>query len=326
MVRRRQILLTTLAAGATGIAGCTNDDTSDDSTDPTDEQDDEPSNDGTPTDLERRGDGIYEVDIGAISDGQVQFHEGGVTEGSVVYVAPIRIEWMYGHLRDADVPESFEIDPVLNTTDDAENLFVAPVYDADAGNWTINAYADETYYETWENHQIHLGKFMGAVDDREIEEHDAAFTEHHDGVYRASVDFGPTPGDSEDPRMVHVSNMTVEAADSDDTGPEVGGYLNPNVIDRDPPEVPNVEFSFEYDDAAQRVTITHESGETLDGESTWTVLGGDPTDKQFSGEIAPGDQLTVTVTDASPGDVLMIAWTGPETDDGIPLGSVEIPE
>ncbi|WP_090616854.1 hypothetical protein [Natrinema salaciae] len=296
------------------------------SAEPADEQDGEPPDDDTPADLERLGDGRYEVDIGAISDGQVQVLEADAAMGAILYISPIRIEWTYGHLQGDETPESFDIDPVLDTTDDEATLFLAPVYDADAENWQINAYADETYDEARENHRIHLGRFMGVVDDREIEEHDAGFTEHHDGVYRATVDFGPTPADSEDPRAVHVSNMTVEEADSDDAGPEVGGFLHPNVIDRDPPAVPTVEFSFAYDDTARQVTITHESGDTLQGESTWIGFGGNRTDEQFSGEVTPGDQLTVAVADANPDDPLVIVWDNSTTDEGIPLGTFEIPE
>ncbi|WP_408958902.1 hypothetical protein [Natrinema sp. 74] len=322
MVRRRRFLLTTLAAGATGIAGCLGNDPSNDSDAPSDE----PTDDETPADLERRDDGSYEVNIDAISDGQVQLLEGSGTTGSVSYVSPIRIEWMYGRLRNADGPESLHVDPVLDTTDDVEHLFLAPVYDADAENWAIHAYADETYYEARENHRIHLGTFEGVVDDREIEDRDAAFTEHHDGIYRATIDFGPTPAESEDPRVVHVSNMTVEEADSDETGPEVGGFLRPNVIDRDPPEVPDIEFAFEYDETARAVTITHKSGEPFQGASAEIWIGDDRTDEQFSGEITPGDRITVAGTDASPGKLLTIAWHGPKTDEGIPVGSFEIPE
>ncbi|WP_126663370.1 hypothetical protein [Haloterrigena salifodinae] len=120
--------------------------------------------------------------------------------------------------------------------------------------------------------------------------------------------------------------MTVEEADSDETGPEVGGFLRPNVVDRDPPEVPDIEFAFEYDEAAREVTITHESGETVQGASMEIWIGDDRTDEQFSGEITPDDRVTVTVTDANPGDPLTIVWHSPETDEEIPLGSFEIPE
>lgn len=318
MVRPRRFLLTTLAAGATGVAGCLGDDSSD-------EQDDEPDDSDAPSDLERRDDGIYEVDVDAISDGQAQVLKGGDTGGSVLYASPIRIEWLYGHLRDADDADSFDVGPVLDATDDVGALFLAPVYDADTENWAIHAYADETYYEARENHRIHLGTFEGVVDDREIEDRDAAFTEHHDGIYRATVDFGPTPTESEDPRTVHVSNMTVEEADRDETGPEAGGFLRPNVVDRDPPEVPDVEFAFEYEETDRAVTITHESGEPFQGASMEILIGGDRIDEQFSGEITPDDRTTVTAADADPGTLLTIAWCGPETDEGIPLGSFAIP-
>jgi len=67
MIRRRKILVVTVAAGAAGTAGCVSDSPSDERADNNDED--------TPSDLEPTGDGAYRVDITARSDRSASIYD-----------------------------------------------------------------------------------------------------------------------------------------------------------------------------------------------------------------------------------------------------------
>ena len=338
MVRRRQVLLATLAAGAAGTAGCVGDDPSDDSTENGADQPAD-SNDGNlPQDLESTADGVYRVDIDAVSDRSVTTDDSLLT-----YAGDPEVVWVYEPVLASDdsndaLPE-VAVDPVIDTTDDAEHVFLAPVYDADAGGWEIYAYVDETYYEARDAHRFWIGRFFAeSAEEQSVRGQAASFTEHHDGVYRATVEYGETPPEGErheQSRQVMLTNREWDEAALEESGPIVGAAVGPTRVgpptpdydEADPSDpAPVVDLSFEYDPDAKTVTIAHEDGPAFQGEHVQVGFEGGLTEDQFSGEVTVGDELTVEVPSADPGEYLAVTWRGPENEHTIVLDRFEIPE
>ncbi|WP_121742619.1 hypothetical protein [Natronorubrum halophilum] len=343
MVHRRQILLATLVAGSAGTAGCVSDDPSDDNG-----TDDDPSaesaengDEDVPSDLESTADGVYRVDVDAVSDRSVSFDD----DQTLTYAGGSEVVWWYERVLEFDpstesdesTPE-LTVDPVIDTTDDAAHLFLAPVYDADGEQWEIHAYADEAYYEGRETHQFWIGRFYAESDEEQsVRGRDAEFTEHHDGVYRATLEYGETP-ESEDfdrSKQVFLTNRewdesALEEAESirgaatsiARVGPPSPDY---DEVDEDDP-APMVEFSFAYDPDAKTVTIVHEGGPSFQGDNVQVEFEAGVSEDQFSSEVGVGDSLEVEVPSADPGEYLGIAWRGPEDEHYIILDRFQIPE
>ena len=347
MVRRRQILLATLAAGAAGTAGCVSDDPSDEDTensdDPASENGDEPSTDSSddgdaPPDLAPTSDGAYRIDIGAVSDRTASVED----PQQISYAGDPEVVWGYERLSESDrstdsIPEVV-VDPVIDTTDDAAHVFLAPVYDADVDNWIVHAYADETYYEAMDTHQFWIGRFYTESEEQPVTGHDAGFTEHHDGVYRATLEYGETPSTNEQPdqfRSVFLTNGEWEKTALEDAESVLSAAVAPIRVGPTHPDydkadendpAPVVDLSFEYDPDAKTVTIVHEDGPAFQGEHVQVGFEGGLTEEQFSGEVTPGDELTVEVPSADPGEYLAVSWRGPEREHHIVLERFEIPE
>ena len=343
MVRRREFLLTTIAAGAAGAAGCVSDEPSDDT-----ETDDEPSEGSTengdedvPSDLESTGDGVYRVDVDALSDRSASFED----DQTLTYAGDPEVVWWYERVLEPDpstdsdepIPE-LTVDPVIDTTDDAEQFFLAPVYDADSERWEIHAYADEAYYENRETHQFWIGRFYVETDEEQpARGEDAEFTERHDGVYRATLEYGETPAadHSDEFEQVFLTNREYTEEALEEPGPILGaatgivrvGPPSPdyNEADEDDP-APMVEFSFAYDPDAETVTIVHEGGPSFQADNVRVEFEAGVTEDQFSGEVDVGDSLEVELPSADPGEYLGIAWLGPEDEHYIILARFEIPE
>ncbi|ADB60318.1 hypothetical protein Htur_1430 [Haloterrigena turkmenica DSM 5511] len=338
MVRRRQLLLATLAAGAAGTAGCLSDDPPDDGSETDDDQSTNSGDDEPPTDLSPAGEGVYRVDVDAVSDRSVSIGD----PQEISYAGDPEIVWGYERVVDTD--ESTEstpevvVDPAIDTTDDAAHVFLAPVYDADAENWVVRAYADETYYEGMDTHQFWIGRFYTESEEQPVTGHDAGFTEHHDGVYRASLEYGETPPTNVQPdqfRSVFLTNSEWDASALEDAESVLGAVVAPIRVGSTHPDydkadendpAPVVELSFEYDPDAKAVTIVHEDGPTFQGEHVQVGFEGGLTETQFSGEVTPGDELTVAVPSADAGEYLAVTWRGPERAHTIVLDRFEIPE
>lgn len=347
MVRRRQILLATLAAGAAGTAGCVSDEPSDDDTETDDSSADATENgdEDVPSDPESTADGVYRVDIDAVSDRSASIDDDGQT---LTYDGDPEVVWACERIlesRDyasddssAEFPE-VAVDPVIDTTDDVEHLFLAPVYDADAGSWEIHAYVDETYYEARDVHRFWIGRFfVESAEEQSVRGQAASFTEHHDGVYRATLEYGETPPEGERyelSRQVMLTNREWSEAGFEKPGPIVGAAVGPTRVgpptpdydeaDEDDP-APVVELSFEYDPDAKAVTIVHEDGPSFRGEHVQVEFEAGVTEDQFSGEVSAGDSLEVAVPSADPGEYLAVAWRGPDDEHYIVLDRFEIPE
>ncbi|SEQ50693.1 hypothetical protein [Natrinema salaciae] len=335
MVHRRQILLTTLAAGATATAGCVGDDPSDENSD---DQSANSSDENVPPDLELTSDGVYRIDIDAVSD-----RSASIGDSQVTYDGDPEVIWAYERAFEFDRPSEstpeLAVDPVIDTTDDVGGLFLAPVYDADAEGWQINAYADETYYEARDTHQFWIGQFHAEPsEERAVSDLDATFTEHHDGIYRAIVEYGETPPadkHSNELQSVVLANSTWDETALEETDPILGVAVGPtrvgptspdyNEADEDDP-APVVDFSFEYDQNGKTITIVHEDGPAFQGEHVQVGFEGGLTEAQFSGEIAADDELTVEVPNADPGEYLAIAWRGADREYYIVLDRFQIPE
>ena len=356
MVRRRRLLLATVAAGTVGTAGCIADDSDDeDDEDPENntDSDDDPENgdtqstdsedededEETPSDLESTADGVYRVDIDAVSDRAMSIDDSRW----LTYDGDPEVVWGYERVLESDrsdesTPE-LTVDPVVDTTDDVENLFLVPVYDADDETWLIHAYADETYYETRETQRFWIGRFYAESDaESTVDDREASFTEHHDGVYRATVEYGETPPQDEHPdqlRSVILANESWDETALQESDlilgaivyPARSGATNPDYDEADPSDpAPVVDLSFEYDPDAKTVTIVHEDGPAFQGEHVQVGFEGGLTEAQFSGEITVGDELTVDVPSADPGEYLSVSWRGPEDEHHIVLDRFEIPE
>ncbi|QLK25636.1 hypothetical protein HYG81_16365 [Natrinema zhouii] len=336
MVRRRQILLATAAAGAAGTAGCVSDDPSDERADNNDED--------TPPDLKPTGDGGYRVDITARSDRSASIDDVSHRPSwidpirEISYAGDPEVVWGYDSLEADDSSSEIAVDPVIDTTDDAEHVFLAPVYDADAGNWNIHAYVDEAYYEARDTHRFWIGRPLAELREDPVRGYEAAFTEHHDGVYRATVEYDETPEDT-DPNLlsqVWLTNWPVDRT-AEPSEPMLGAAVavtrvgppptNPDYdeVDEDDP-APMVDLSFEYDPDAKTVTIVHEGGPAFRGEHVQVGFEGGLTEEQFSGEVTAGDSLTVGVPSANPGEYLAVTWRGPEQEHTIVLDRFQIPE
>lgn len=265
MVQRRQILLATFAAGATGVAGCL-------SADPSDDDQSTNSTDETPADLSPAGEGVYRVDVDAVSDRSASIGD----PQEISYAGDPEVVWGYERVFDTDGSAESTlvviVEPTVDTTDDAGHVFLAPVYDAAAENWVIRAYADEAYYEAVDTHQFWIGRFYTETEEQPVTGHDAAFTEHHDGVYRATLEYGETPPVNEQPdqfRSVVLANREWDETALEEAESVLGVAIAPvrvgpthpdyDVADENDP-APVVDLSFEYDPDAKTVTVAHEGG------------------------------------------------------------------
>jgi hypothetical protein len=243
---------------------------------------------------------------------------------------------------DGGLSGRLDVGPVIDTTDDAEHAFLPPVYDADADRFDVHCYVDEAYYEARDEHVILWGP--GNAD--EPNERTASFTEFHDGIYRATVtDERPIEEGAPVPSAMLV-NQRLEALRTGETeGPVVGVMLggSRDSPTRTPPEPPHprVRFTFEHDEDAGTVTVTHDGGDTV-RRSTLSVEGTVIADREGADQTSPGgwqgsasgemdgepavvagDQVVVGVADGATGR-LKVVWLSPDDDVTAVLGSFTV--
>lgn len=100
-------------------------------------------------------------------------------------------------------------------------------------------------------------------------------------------------------------------------GALVGGYVF-NIYLKETAVTPHVTFSYEYDDGAENPTVTHESGDQLDGNTVNFVCtsGGcgtlQPTDWSTDNKVRSGD--SETLTNVEPDSTILIVWEQPIED------------
>ena len=96
---------------------------------------------------------------------------------------------------------------------------------------------------------------------------------------------------------------------------------------------PQASFDFDYDETGTELTITHESGDTLDSdklslggdasESDVTSTGGDIS-TAWSTEVGAGDSLVLTNVD--PSDTIRVVYTASSGDSSSTLATWEGPD
>lgn len=100
-------------------------------------------------------------------------------------------------------------------------------------------------------------------------------------------------------------------------GAIIGGYVF-NIYQKETAVTPQVTFSYEYDDGADKLIITHESGDELDGNNVNFVCtsGGcgtlQPTDWSSDNKVTSGD--SETLTNVGPDSTILIVWEQPIED------------
>ena len=86
------------------------------------------------------------------------------------------------------------------------------------------------------------------------------------------------------------------------------------------PEAPQVSMNFEYDEADEAVTITHEGGDNLEQARVRVQVGDQRLGwDESGGTITPGDETTVGV---ERGQTVEVVWLGEQRQI---LGSYEVP-
>jgi flagellin-like protein len=86
---------------------------------------------------------------------------------------------------------------------------------------------------------------------------------------------------------------------------------------------PNASFSFDYDDSASEVTVTHSGGPNIDA-SQLSISAGSVT-TSWSGEVSAGDSAVVDVSSLSSGDRLSVIWENEEGTESSTLQTFTVP-
>jgi FlaG/FlaF family flagellin (archaellin) len=88
---------------------------------------------------------------------------------------------------------------------------------------------------------------------------------------------------------------------------------------------PTAQFGFDYDNANDELTVTHEGGDTID-TARLTITGtdsGDLATTPFSGDVISGS--SETVSPVTPGETVRVTWTSEGGDSTQTLASFEVP-
>jgi len=113
-----------------------------------------------------------------------------------------------------------------------------------------------------------------------------------------------------------------------------------DALDRNTEEAPQVIFEYEYDESADALTITHRTGDTLEGftinfrTKDGTDLGDwsseDEVEATESATLGPSSEATpssVTAAPIDPSDTVLVVWEQPrENEDTAILGRWEGPD
>ncbi|MUV87074.1 hypothetical protein GJ631_10960 [Natronomonas sp. CBA1123] len=296
-LQRRRLLALLGSTAAVAAAGCI-----DDSSLPTD----------------GNGDGSDSDDKGVLRDGAVVDYPGMVDgdasvsgdEEKITYEDPeATFTFQYAYEGDTDDPSQLRVSRDLSGETMA--AFIAPVYDAEAEAFAYHAFANEAFleYADW--------YYVSGRSNDPTETGRASFEPVGNGVSRFVI--GPI-----DVGTAGLIDAPPEEAQSG--GGELTGVILTNGSSGGTPSpAPNVSWGFDYDSAAEEVTITHEGGDTVRGAQLEVVVTTDDrtTTSPFEGEVAAGDSVAV---DAPPNAVVRIIWEAESGDSGAVLARWEGPE
>lgn len=336
MVRRRRFLLS-LAAAST-VAGCT-DASSGQNADQSDGTDDAggadsptPEPTATPADeLVVADDSGYTVDVSGSSDGTVS-----VGDGTIEFTAPVEMTWQLQGFNEGfptrggsassstETPAGppLEVGPTLDPSDDAMHAFATPIYDAEADRIEFWFYVDETYRQAHDEHYAIWGEAR-TVD---MTSREAEFTERAEGIYRATATYDqPVSEDMAFPMGILLDRPFSEATPQSGPRPEYSGVgVTPRIRSVES-QTPQIAFSFDYDEAAGEVTITHDGGDTAQGSNLRILVDGGSAATQFSGEVVAGTSVTVDISNAASGAEVRVVWESPEGDASATLAVFRLP-
>jgi hypothetical protein len=296
-LQRRRLLALLGSTAAVAAAGCI-----DDSSLPTD----------------GNGDGSGSDDKGVLRDGAVVDYPGMVDgdasvsgdEEKITYEDPeATFTFQYAYEGDTDDPSQLRVSRDLSGETMA--AFIAPVYDAESEAFAYHAFPNEACleYADW--------YYVSGRSNDPTETGRASFEPVGNGVSRFVI--GPI-----DAGTAGLIDATPEEAQNG--GGELTGVILTNGSSGGTPSpAPNVAWGFEYDSAAEEVTITHEGGDTVRGAQLEVVVTTDDrtTTNPFEGEVVAGDSVTV---DAPPNAVVRIIWEAESGDSGAVLARWEGPE
>ena len=280
--RRRVLAAVGAAATAPLLAGCSDD-----------------SGDGGPTATETPtateppqdravADGTV-VDYPDLVDGAATVSEEG-DRLVIEYADPERSFGLIGAFEGGSNPEELRVSRDLAVY--ARAGFVAPVYEESAERFVYRVFANEAFveYADW--------NFVAVDPDDELRPEGAVGFERLEGsVYGARV------APAELRRLFVVDATAQELADGADN---LSGMVLLVGQPGDSGGVPEVNFRYEYDEAAGELTVTHESGDTIPAEDELAVISGN-VEESWTTPVAAGDTKTVAVeSDAT----VSIVWLG----------------
>lgn len=296
-MNRRRYLAVAATTCPAALAGCS---TADDSQSRTETAESAGSSDETDRRPEGPSDEAIAADAKQLVDGATIRYPGAL-ELSVERSTAERVEF-------ADPEMAFEISTSdefttardLSVSDPA--AWIAPVYEGDY-RWTYHVFANQKFRDArteWTGFSIDSNRVGGS-----------------EQVTWTSVD--------------NVFHVGLPGQQGNTAGVVDSGQVpwsGPGIVIRPDVWIPSVSLSFDHDEDADRIEITHESGDTFHSENvvirsnseTATVEVVDP----FSGEVTKGDTAVCDVSSLSGGDMVYVAYHAGTIGRGI--GSYTLPE
>lgn len=88
-------------------------------------------------------------------------------------------------------------------------------------------------------------------------------------------------------------------------------------------ETPQASLAFEYNDTAPELVISHDGGESLNGDNI--IVRDNSGNEENIGELSAGEQTTIdTNLNLDSGDRVSVVWQDPESDDETVIGSTTL--
>lgn len=299
---RRRLLAACGAAGAAILAGCSGDPLAGSSGTATPT----PSPTGPPESRFVTDDAV--VDYPGMVDGAATVEPDGEAH-TIEYADPEQgFRLLAGFEGDTD-PSELRVSRDLAV--DARAGFVTPIYDADAGEFVYQVFANEAFveYTDW--------NFVTVEGDGSLTGEGAVPFERVQGsVYAAGI----TPGEV---RRLFVVDSTAETLRAEGPGTLSGLVVLVGRSDTDTPaEVPRAQFHFEYAGETGELTITHDGGDTIPDDDRLLVRTGDR-GGSWETPVRAGDRRSVTapsnatvriVWESGSADrsATLAEWTGPD--------------